>query len=364
MLFQPTCVGSLQLEHRVVLAPMTRLRASVSNVQSDIAVVYYAQRASVPGTLLISEGVFVVANAGGYTNVPGLWNDEQIAVWKKVTDAVHAKGCYIFCQFWALGRAANPEQLNNCDPRYDVVSASDIPLTNGPKPRPLRVAEIKEYIEAYSKAAHDAVHRAGFDGVELHGANGYLIDQFLQDVSNNRTDEYGGSIVNRCRFPLEVIKSIVDAIGENRTGVRLSPWGEFNDMRMADPIPTFKHFVTCLKESYQEFAYVHLVEPRISGSAERDMMAGESNDFIREVWLPRPLITAGGYTRELALQTAEKTGELIAFGRYFISNPDLPWRLKHDAALAPYDRDTFYLPESPKGYIDYPFSEELRSSRI
>jgi len=245
-----------------------------------------------------------------------------------------------------------------------VVSASDVPLTDGPKPRPLTTEEIKEFIEAFRTAAHNAVHRAGFDGVELHGANGYLIDQFLQDVTNKRTDAYGGSIENRARFGLEAVDAVVSAVGAQKTAIRLSPWGEFNEMRMKEPKPTFAYFAQQLKERYPDFAYVHLVEPRVFGSVDREPDTGESNDFIRDIWLPRPLITAGGYWRELAIEQAEKTGELIAFGRHYISNPDLPLRLRYNAALTPYDRDTFYAHESPKNYADYSFAKELRDSKM
>ncbi|EMD33584.1 hypothetical protein CERSUDRAFT_141794 [Gelatoporia subvermispora B] len=363
-LFQPIQVGDVQLQHRVVLAPLTRFRADKTHTHTDLAVEYYRQRASTPGTLLISEGTFINAKAGGYANVPGLWTDEQLTAWKKVTDAVHAQGSYIFCQLWALGRAANGEQLKSEDPAFDVVSASDISLKDGPKTRALTEAEIKEYIDTYRTAAYDAVHRAGFDGVELHGANGYLIDQFLQDVTNKRTDAYGGSVENRARFALEAVDAVVGAVGAGRTGIRLSPWGEFNEMRMADPKPQFSYVVGQLKARHSDLAYVHLVEPLVNGNTEREPNAAESNDFIRDIWLPRPLITAGGYTREAAIEQAEKTGELIAVGRYFISNPDLPLRFKYNVALTPYDRDSFYIPESAKGYTDLPFSEELKGSKL
>ncbi|EMD36589.1 hypothetical protein CERSUDRAFT_115624 [Gelatoporia subvermispora B] len=363
-LFQPIQVGDVQLQHRIVLAPLTRLRADKTHAHTDLAVEYYKQRASTPGTLLISEGTFISAKAGGYANVPGLWTDEQLAAWKKVTDAVHAQGSYIFCQLWALGRAANAEQLKSEDPAFDVVSASDIPLTSGSKTRALTEAEIKEFIDTYRTAAHNAVHRAGFDGVELHGANGYLIDQFLQHVSNKRTDGYGGSIENRARFALEAVDAVVGAVGAGRTGIRLSPWGEFNEMRMADPKPQFAYVVEQLKARHPDLAFVHLVEPRISGTSERETDATESNDFIRDIWLPRPLISAGGFTRELAIAQAEKTGELVGVGRYFISNPDLPLRYRHNVALTPYDRDSFYTRESPKGYTDFPFSEELKGTKL
>ncbi|KAI0916451.1 hypothetical protein AcV5_002945 [Taiwanofungus camphoratus] len=354
-LFQPIQVGNVTLGHRVVLAPLTRFRANKDHVHGDLAVEYYAQRASSPGTLLITEATFIAPQAGGYDYVPGLWNEEQVAAWKRVTDAVHAKGSYIYCQLWALGRASDPKVLKR--EGYPFVSSSDVPLPGSPAPRPLTVPEIKEYVQWYTTASENAV-KAGFDGVELHGANGYIIDQFLQDVCNKRTDEYGGSIENRARFGLEVIDSVAKAIGAKKLGIRLSPWGYFQGMRMKDPIPTFTYFVKKIAEAHPDFAYIHLVEARVSGNMDREVVPEESNDFIRKIWAPRALISAGGYTRETALEAAEQHGDLIGFGRSFISNPDLPLRLRKNLPIAKGNRDTYYAPESPVGYTDYPFAEQ------
>ncbi|CCL99889.1 uncharacterized protein FIBRA_01914 [Fibroporia radiculosa] len=359
-LFQPLRVGNFTLSHRVVLAPLTRTRANKDHVHGDLAVEYYSQRASVPGTLLITEATFIAAKAGGFPHVPGIWNDEQVIAWKKVTDAVHEKGSRIFCQLWALGRAANADVLKAEDPSYDVVSASNIPFVGGATPRALSISEIKEYVQLYTTAAKNAI-RAGFDGVEVHGANGYLIDQFLQDVSNKRTDEYGGSVENRARFALEVIDSVIKAIGQERVGLRVSPWGILQGMCMNDPKPTFAYLVSRVAELYTGFAYVHTVEPRTQGEAFREHGPEESNDFLRDIWAPRPFITAGGYTRELALEQSEKSGNLIAFGRIFISNPDLPLRLAKDLTLTVGNRETYYVPEIAHGYTDYPFSDDPRA---
>ncbi|KAK7693086.1 hypothetical protein QCA50_002651 [Cerrena zonata] len=352
-LFQPIKVGDIQLQHRVVLAPLTRLRANAQHVHGDLAIEYYRQRASEPGTLLISEGTFISGKAGGMPNVPGIWSDEQAVAWKKVTDAVHDKGSFLYAQLWALGRAAEPAVL--ALEGHEFVGASDIPITDKSKPRPLTTAEVKEYVQMYGQAAANAVKNAGFDGVEIHAANGYFITQFLNENINNRSDEYGGSIENRARLALEVIDACVKSVGASKVGIRLSPWEQFNDMHHENPIPQYTYLVNKISESHPDLAYIHVTEPRIVGYEIRDPK-DMSNDFIRNIWSPRPLISAGGYTRDLAIEWANTKGDIIAFGRTFISNPDLPRRLREDIALTPYDRSTFYIPETAKGYTDYPFA--------
>ncbi|KZV68718.1 NADH:flavin oxidoreductase/NADH oxidase [Peniophora sp. CONT] len=359
-LFTPIKVGNALLQHRIVLAPLTRFRADDKHVHTELPIKYYEQRASTPGTLLISEGTFITPQAGGYPNVPGIWNEEQIAAWTKVTEAVHAKGGFIFMQLWALGRAANAAVLEQEGP-YDVVSASAIQLdAEHATPRPLTVEEIKEWVQSYAQAAKNAV-RAGFDGVEIHSANGYLLDQFIQTNSNERTDEYGGSIENRIRFVSEVTDAVTDAIGPERTGIRFSPWSPFQGMRMSDPKPTFSAIAKHLVARHPKLAYIHAVEPRDNGiTAIAELAEGESNDFIRDIWSPRPLILAGGFTRELALAATERDKSvLIGMGRYYISNPDLPKRWLQDIALTPYDRDFFYS-KGAEGYTDYAFSPDLK----
>ncbi|EPQ51195.1 FMN-linked oxidoreductase [Gloeophyllum trabeum ATCC 11539] len=353
-LFQPIQVGDLELQHRLVLAPLTRFRADDEHVHTELPVEYYAQRASVPGTLLISEATYIDVRAGGFPNVPGIWSKDQIRSWRKVTDAVHAKGSYIFCQLWALGRAAHPEHLAKFG--LDLVSSGNLPMPGSPNvPRPLTLDEIREYVKLYAYAAKNAIE-AGFDGVEVHNANGYLLDQFIQDVSNNRTDEYGRSIENRCRFSLEVIEAVVKAVGEKRTGARFGPWELYQGMGMANPRPTFTYIVRKIRDLYPDFAYLHVTEARSFIGPERTPKPGEDNDFLREIWAPRPMITAGGYTREMAIEVAERTDNLVAFGRMFISNPDLPLRIMNNIPLTPYNRDTFFSP-GKVGYTDYPFAE-------
>ncbi|KAI0633095.1 NADH:flavin oxidoreductase/NADH oxidase [Trametes polyzona] len=363
-LFQPIRVGEIILGHRVVLAPLTRCRANKHGVHTDIGVEYYAQRASYPGTLLISEATYIAPFTQGRSpHAPGVYTQDQIAAWKRVVDAVHAKGSFIFMQLWGLGRAARIAEIRQRYPDFPYVSASDVPLSAREEvPRPLTTDEIKEYLEAFAQAARNAVHEAGFDGVEIHGAHGYIIDQFTQDVSNKRTDEYGGSIENRCRFALEVVDAVSRAIGGPKTGIRLSPWSTYQDMRMVNPLPTFTHLVSRLAAEHPDLAYIHLVEPGVSGNVDIVAQAGETNEPLKDIWRPRPIISAGGYTRERALRVAEETDQLIAFGRAFVSNPDLPRRLLKNIPLTPWDWDLFYIPEDPHGYVDYSPAEEEGSA--
>ncbi|KAK0186105.1 hypothetical protein F5146DRAFT_1105612 [Armillaria mellea] len=327
--WHPNFSNSISLKHRVVLAPLTRFWASKAHIPHvRIVKEYYEQRAYAPGTLLITEATYIDERAGGYDNVPGIWNEQQIEALERATrsqDAVHAKGSYIFCQLWALGRSADPKVLASKGLPY--VSASDVKLSSETAaPRALSVEEIQEYVQPYPQAARNAIS-AGFDG-------------FTRDVTNKRTDIYGGSIENRVRFPLEVVDAVAEAIGPERVGYRVSPWNNLKDMKMVDPQRTLS------------LAYLHVMEPRMLGLYDRkdeDIGVQEENDFIRSVWSPKLLISAG-----------EHTGDLIAFERHFIANPDLVYRLENNIALNAYNRKTFYLPGevSPTGYTDYPFAEE------
>ncbi|KAJ7052272.1 hypothetical protein C8F01DRAFT_1090745 [Mycena amicta] len=359
-LFQPVRIGRLELAHRVVFAPSTRFRADANHVPLPHVAEYYEQRASAGG-LVITEGTFPALSAAGLLNVPGIWSDEQIAAWKKVADRVHAKGGRIVMQFYGSGRVATPEGL--AADNIPFVSPSNVPLTGRATPRPFTVAELKEYAELEATAASNAVHKAGFDGVEVHWANGYLLNQFLHD-SNNRTDEYGGPLVeNRARFPLEVVDAVAKAVGQERTGVRVSPWGTFQDMYMEDPRPIHSYAITQLRDRFPDLAYLHVVEPRADGAESQNVRAGASNDFIREIWGTRPLISAGGWTRETALAVAEEKGDIVAFARAFIANPDLPYRLLNDIKLTVGDRAYYYVFGStdPKGYTDYPIAERVQA---
>ena len=244
-------------------------------------------------------------------------------------------------QLWALGRAANPAHLASEGPSFPYVSAGNIRLEGRDvTPRALTVEEIKQYVQLYATAASNAVHKAGFDGVEIHNGNGYLPDQFLQDVSNNRTDNYGGSIENRARFGLEVIDAITKAVGEKVVGIRLSPWGTYQgesflmnlrthfscslrpdlDMGMKDPIPTFSHYITAIRDRHPDFGYIHLVEARVNGVLDVEVPEGQTNEVFRKLWGSRAYLSAGGYTRGDAFKAAEAQDALIVFGRDFISN--------------------------------------------
>ncbi|KAH9003661.1 hypothetical protein EDB86DRAFT_2264245 [Lactarius hatsudake] len=329
-LFQPIQVGTTNLQHRVVLAPMKRTRADERHVHGALGLEYYKQRTSTPGTLAITEGTFIALHAGGSANVPGIWSDEQIVGWKSITDAVHANGSFIYLQLWVLGRVAEGDVLRKAG-GYEVVAPSPIALEGRETPRPLTVAEIKEYVQLHATAAENAVLKAGFDGVEIHSASGYLPDQFLQTVSNTRTDEYGGSLENRLRFVLEVTDAVVKAV----------------------------ELVTRIRDSYPDFAYLHVIEITdiviTSGGTETK----QSTKFLRDIWGDRPYIANGSYERDTAVEVVEKEGGLVSFGRYFISNPDLPRRLRENIKLALSEPKTWWA-QGAEGYIDYPFATEAK----
>ncbi|VDB87184.1 unnamed protein product [Peniophora sp. CBMAI 1063] len=374
LLFKPYKLGDIgTLKHRIVLAPLTRLRNDDDFAPKDIAVKYYTQRASVPGTLLFAEGTVPGPQAHGIAGSPGIWSDKQIAAWKKVTDAVHDKGSFIVTQLWSTGTPADAALLKRLGYDYTNVSAwhfDDVPPEQ--LPREMTKAEIKEFVALYAKAAKDSVERAGFDGVELHLGNGYLMDAWLQTNSNHRTDEYGGSVENRLRFPLEALKVIVDAVGQRKVGLRISPWARFQGMRMpdADIVETFSTLLTRVRDAYPHLAFVHVVMPRIFGASddpEADTVhARDSDDYLRAIWKSgshadeRTYIAAGGFSRESAIERAQ-TGDLVAFGRAFLANPDLPRRLENNWPLRKGSRETYYT-GGELGYTDYPSYEEEQKS--
>lgn len=367
-LFLSQKLGNLELSHRIVMAPLTRFRADDNHIPIADVRDYYAQRASSPGTLLIAEATLISPRASGMANVPGIWSSSQISAWKTVTDAVHAKKCFIFLQLWALGRRADPEVLKKEEGGpYPLVSASTVPATEGgPIPHALTGEEIQHFVDDYASAAKNAI-AAGFDGVEIHGANGYLIDQFLQEGSNQRTDSYGGSIENRARFGLDVTRAIITAMGgaSKKVAMRLSPWSDFttNGNDTADPVPQFSHMVSELKKL--DLAYLHLVESRYAGdvaTAAYHTLTRRNDPFI-ELWGSQaPIILAGGFTPETAKKVTEETypdrDVCVAFGRFYISTPDLPYRVHQGISLNPYIRATFYTKMSPVGYTDYSYSSQ------
>lgn len=265
-------------------------------------------------------------------------------------------------QLWALGRASDPTQLKKeLGEDAKVVGASDVPFEGGATPTQLSESEIQEYIGLYRQAALNAIE-AGLDGVEIHGANGYLVDQFLQDVSNTRTDAWGGSVEKRARFGIEVTKAVVDAVGAERTGIRLSPFSKFQGMKMKDPVPQFTYFAEELKKL--NLAYVHAVESRIAGNA--DIEATAKIDFLVEVWgNTSPFFIAGGFRTDSAYTAVDeefKNNDIaIVFGRFFITNPDLVFRVREKIEFTPYDRSKFYNKKEALGYIDWPFSKEWES---
>ncbi|KAA1472903.1 FMN-linked oxidoreductase [Dentipellis sp. KUC8613] len=367
-LFNPIRIGDITLAHRVVLAPLTRTRNTVTHVPTNLNVTYYEQRAREPGTLLITEGTIPAGRAGGFPHMPGIWNDEQEAAWKKVVDAVHARKSFIFMQLWAMGRSASPEALiaSSPDPAnpYPYISASGVPVGEN-TPRALTIPEIREYPVLFAACAERAI-RAGFDGIEVHACNTCLLHEFLCSTTNLRTDEYGGSIENRARLTLEVVDAVVAVAGQKKTAVRLSPFFPDLGMKEEDDVlkPMYTYLVTELRTRYPQLAYIHSVEPHgspLSDEIPRDEESlanklGSANDFLRELWAPRPFIIAGGFGKKSAAGDVERNpSDLVAFGRHFIANPDLPRRIREDLPLTKYDRSTFYTFESPHGYIDYPF---------
>jgi N-ethylmaleimide reductase len=366
-LFSPVKVGPYQLKHRVALAPLTRMRAAKPSLAPrPLNAEYYAQRAT-PGGLLIAEASPVTATGFGAPGVPGIYTDEQIAGWRKVVDAVHAKGGVIFLQLWHVGRVSHssfqpggalpvaPSAVPIADLKTGTADGKSAPYET---PRALETSEIPGIIDAYRQGAANAL-KAGFDGVEVHGANGYLIEQFLQSHTNLRTDQYGGSIENRARFLIEVTKAVIEVWGADRVGVRLSPYGVANGSGEPDPMPLYTHAIEQLNPL--GLAYLHFIEPRSSGTGRAEVNwqnVPSAMLLFRPIW-KGVLITAGGFTGETAdVAIRDGHADMIAFGRIFISNPDLPRRLQHGFPLTPYNRATFYGGEEA-GYTDYPEHDEL-----
>ena len=352
-LLAPYQFGTLQLKNRMVMAPLTRSRAEPGNLPSAMAATYYSERAG--AGLIITEATQASPDGQGYVATPGIHSLDQVAHWKQVTDAVHAKGALIFMQLWHVGRISHPDfrdgQLpvapSAIAPRgvqtYTAEGFKDIPV-----PRALATNEMPRVVADFRRGAENA-KAAGFDGVEVHGANGYLLDQFLEDGTNRRTDEYGGSVENRARLLFDVIDAVSEVWGSERVGVRLSPGGSFNDMCECHPQATFGYVVR--RMATLNLAYLHLIEPAITQGEHPN--ADLSASFFRPFY-PGTIIVAGGYDQQRAEEALrEGKADLIAFGQLFIANPDLPERFRRGAALNKPNPQTYYG-GGAKGYIDYP----------
>ncbi|MBU1378443.1 MAG: alkene reductase [Alphaproteobacteria bacterium] len=347
-LFDPLKIGDLTLKNRIVMAPLTRARSGVERTPGPLVAEYYAQRAS--AGLIVSEATSVTPLGVGYADTPGIWSDEQVEGWKLTTKAVHDAGGLIFMQLWHVGRISDPSLLDGQPP----VSASAIaakgevsllrPKRPYPVPRALSLDEIDGVIAAYRKGAENA-KRAGFDGVELHGANGYLLDQFLQDGSNKRTDQYGGPIENRARLMLEAVDAAIAVWGPERVGLHIAPRGDSHDMGDSNLPATFDYVARAMRE--RGIAFLMARERVGSDSLGPQLKAAFGGIYIANEGLT-------GETGQALLDAGE--ADAIGFGKDFISNPDLPARLKAGAALNAWKMETFYSPGAA-GYTDYPALE-------
>lgn len=353
-LFDTVKLGPYTLRNRILMAPMTRGRATPEGVPTEIMPEYYGQRAT--AGLIITEATSISAQGRGWNNAPGIYTDAHQDNWKPVTEAVHAAGGRIFLQLWHMGRVSHPDFLGGDLPvgPSAIAAAGESHTPSGEKkpyvtPRALEAEELPGIVEDYVAGARRAI-AAGFDGVEIHGANGYLLDQFIRDGSNHRDDEYGGSIAARWRFPLEVTRAVADAIGKDKTGIRLSPTGNYNGMSDSDPIATFTYGAQQLDKL--GVAFVHVLDP-LPGHMFATKGAPTVHPHIRKAF-GGTLILNGGYDRRTGDEAlAAGHTDAIAIGIPFLANPDLPRRMQEDAPLNAPDFATFYTP-GPKGYTDYP----------
>ncbi|MEM8779236.1 MAG: alkene reductase [Cyanobacteria bacterium P01_G01_bin.49] len=357
-LFSPIKLGNQTLSNRIVMAPMTRLRAK-GTIPTKLMAAYYAQRAS--SGLMVSECTMVSPLSNGYMNCPGIYSAEQVEGWKLVTKAVHDKGGKIFLQLWHSGRVSHPSLLDGELPIAPsaIAGTGSLHTPQGKvkleTPRPLETDEIGEIVEQFRQGARNA-KEAGFDGVELHGAFGYLIDQFLQDVSNQRTDRYGGSIANRTRFLLGIVTAIVEVWGDNRVGIKLSPSNTFYGMGDSNAQATFGYVINTLNDF--NLAYIHLMEPN-----EMDLENADVINPVLPVFAPiykGTIITNGGYDKQSGNEVlAKQEAELVSYGKLYLANPDLVKRFQLDAELNEPNPKTFYGygddEQAEVGYTDYPF---------
>ncbi|RSL49839.1 hypothetical protein CEP54_012254 [Fusarium duplospermum] len=364
-LFQPLRLGHAQLEHRIALAPLTRYRNDTNHVAKPFMERYYSERASVPGTLIISEATGISMQETGERQGPSFVTDEHVTAWKKIIAGVHANKGVWFQQLWAQGRAAEPDYQKERGFKYR--SSSAVPMTpDSEVPEAITEEEIQGLIQDFV-ATSKRVIGAGGDGVEIHGAHGYLLDQFISDSVNQRTDKWGGSIENRARLLLEVVKAVVAEIGPERVAVRLSPYATFQGAESTNIEAQYSYIVTELKK-IGPLAYLSLVEARgdpvkllVGGPA--DSGENQTLDFILNIWDNlSPVVVAGNYSPVSAVDAVDghykKWDVIVAFGRLFLSTPDLVWRIKNGIPLNKYHRQSFYIKGSEIGYNDYPFSPE------
>ncbi|WP_370263258.1 alkene reductase [Limnobacter sp.] len=353
-LFQPGKIGGIEVKNRVVMAPLTRCRADEAAGDipgSPMNVLYYTQRAN--AGLIISEGTQVAPGGKGYMATPGIYSEQQIEGWKPITQAVHAAGSKIVAQIWHVGRITHPNLTGGLDPiapsaiAPGVVAYTHQGKVDIPVPHAMSVTEIQDVIAQFRQGAANAM-RAGFDGVEIHGANGYLIDQFLRDGANQRTDAYGGTVENRARFALELVDAVVAEIGADKVGIRLSPLTPFNNLSDSNPQALFSYLIQELDK--RNIGFIHMIEGATGGDRNVpgfDYQAARRS--FKGSW-----IVNNGYTREMAIEAVqEKRADAVSFGRLYIANPDLVERLKQNAPMNEPDPNTFYVP-GEKGYTDYP----------
>lgn len=351
-LFSPLALGPLTLPNRLVMAPMTRSRAGEGDAPTDLAVAYYTQRAT--AGLIITEASQISVQGKGYPMTPGIFTEAQVAGWRKVTEAVHTHGGRIFLQLWHVGRVSLTclPETGELPVGPSAVKTAGKTFTGGEylTPRALELAEIPGIVKQYVNGARQA-QAAGFDGVEVHGANGYLLDQFLRDGTNQRTDEYGGTAANRARLLLETTRAVIEVWGSERVGARLSPFSDFNDMRDSDPMTTFTYAAQKLGEL--GIAYLHVMEPITSDHLPTKTANDPLVPMLRKAFSGTFMLN-GGYNKVTANAAIESgAADLISFGVPFLANPDLVRRYAQDAPLNIPDQATMYGGDA-KGYIDYP----------
>ncbi|KAD6796638.1 hypothetical protein E3N88_07534 [Mikania micrantha] len=353
-LLTPHKMGNLNLAHRVVLAPLTRNRA-YGNAPQPHAILYYSQRAT-KGGLLITEATGVSDTAQGYPDTPGIWTKEQVEAWKPIVNAVHEKGGLFFCQIVHVGRVSNYGFQPNGEAPISPTDKGVTPGVDGgdwSPPRRLRTDEIPALVNDFRLAARNAID-AGFDGVEIHGANGYIIDQFLKDQVNDRTDQYGGTLENRCRLALEIVEAIANEIGRHKVGIRLSIFANYLECGDSDPEVLGLYMAKALNK--YKILYLHVIEPRMVQLG--NIFETPYSTLPMRKAFNGTFISAGGYKKDDGNKAvADGNADLIAFGRLFLANPDLPKRFELDVELNKYNRATFYIQDPVVGYIDYPFLE-------